>query len=60
MLFRSNDACLLPGQIEAQGAALSKKHNGLIFTAAEIEEFKQMAAEANVPFDTLQLVEIEL
>ncbi|MFA7235830.1 MAG: Ldh family oxidoreductase [Phycisphaeraceae bacterium] len=60
ILGHGNDACLLPGQIEAQGAALSEKYGGLIFTPAEIEEFKHIAAEADVKFDNNKLAEIEL
>lgn len=60
ILGHGNDACLLPGQIEAQGAALSEKYGGLIFTAAEIEEFKHIAAEAGVKFDNNKLAEIDL
>ncbi|CAN5515839.1 Ldh family oxidoreductase [soil metagenome] len=42
---------LLPGQIEANGAALSAKHGGLIFTEAEIAEFERIASECGFGFD---------
>jgi hypothetical protein len=37
---------MLPGQIEANGAALSKKYGGLLFTPAEIDAFAHIAEEA--------------
>ena len=40
-----NDQCLLPGQIEAQSAAQSKKNDGLLFSSAEIAAFNEVAAE---------------
>ena len=51
ILGKGNEKCLLPGQIEAQAAALSNKHGGLLFTAAEIDAFAAVAAEAKVNFD---------
>ncbi|MDP9172756.1 MAG: Ldh family oxidoreductase [Planctomycetota bacterium] len=60
ILGHGNEKCLLPGQLEAQAAAQSDKLGGLIFTAAEIEAFEQIAREANVKLDraTLRTVEI--
>ncbi|NQU10676.1 Ldh family oxidoreductase, partial [bacterium] len=40
-----NDRVLLPGQLEAQAAALTKKHGGLLFTKAEVDAFNEIAAE---------------
>jgi LDH2 family malate/lactate/ureidoglycolate dehydrogenase len=54
-----NDKSLLPGQIEAQAAAASDRHGGLLFTAAEIEAFKAMAAEAKFPFDSKSFKQVE-
>jgi LDH2 family malate/lactate/ureidoglycolate dehydrogenase len=55
-----NDGAMLPGQIEANGAALSEKHGGLIFTAAEVQEFENIAKEAGVMFDKTALKSIEI
>ncbi|MEX2671203.1 MAG: Ldh family oxidoreductase [Phycisphaeraceae bacterium] len=57
ILGHGNEDCLLPGQIEAQAAKLSEQHDGLLFSAAEIEGFKQMAAEAEFAFDSEKLRE---
>jgi len=35
----------LPGQLEANAAALTAQHGGLLFTAAEIEAFNEIARE---------------
>ncbi|HWP39497.1 MAG TPA: Ldh family oxidoreductase [Tepidisphaeraceae bacterium] len=60
ILGHGNESCLLPGQIEAQGAALSQKHGGLLFTRAEIDEFVRIAREGDVPFDPATLKCVEL
>jgi len=60
ILGHGNESCLLPGQIEAEAAQLSAKHDGLLFTKAEIEEFAHIAAEAGVEFDRSQLGEVDL
>ncbi|MEX2382904.1 MAG: Ldh family oxidoreductase [Opitutales bacterium] len=44
-----NKGCLLPGQIEAEAAAKSLKHGGLLFSRAEIEAFNELAAECAEP-----------
>lgn len=36
---------LLPGQPEAQAAALSAKHGGLLFTKAELDAFNEISKE---------------
>ncbi len=46
ILGHGNENCLLPGQIEADAAALSEKHQGLLFTEAEIHEFRHLCEEA--------------
>ena len=46
MVTRS--ACL-PGQPEARTGELSRKHGGLLFTKAEIEEFNHLAKEVGEP-----------
>lgn len=51
ILGHGNENCLLPGQIEHNAAVASNEAGGLIFTAAEIAEFKQIAGDCNVEFD---------
>ena len=60
ILGHGNEPALLPGQLEAQAAALSAKYGGLLFTQAEIEAFRHIAEEAGVLFDAAQLKAIEL
>jgi LDH2 family malate/lactate/ureidoglycolate dehydrogenase len=55
-----NDGAMLPGQIEANGAALSKIHGWLIFTAAEVAEFEHIANEAGVKFDKAAMKTVEI
>jgi L-2-hydroxycarboxylate dehydrogenase (NAD+) len=45
ILGHGNENCMLPGQIEAEAAKLSAEHGGLLFTAAEIESFNEIARE---------------
>ena len=49
ILGHGNEKCLLPGQPEAGNGELSKKYGGLLFTAAEIEEFNHLAREIAQP-----------
>ena len=49
ILGHGNEKCLLPGQPEARAGELSKKHGGLLFTAAEIGEFNHIARETHQP-----------
>ncbi|HUK83493.1 MAG TPA: Ldh family oxidoreductase [Verrucomicrobiae bacterium] len=52
ILGHGNEKCLLPGQPEAQAAALTKKHGGLLFSNAEIEAFNEIAHECGaMPWD---------
>jgi len=60
ILGHGNDKAILPGQIEADAAALSARYGGLLFTKAEIEEFSRIAREAGFPFDPSQLRTVEL
>ncbi|HEY7089869.1 MAG TPA: Ldh family oxidoreductase [Tepidisphaeraceae bacterium] len=60
ILGHGNENCMLPGQIEAQGAALSSKHGGLVFTKAEIDEFANIAREGGVKFEGASLKTVEL
>ena len=59
ILGHGNEKAMLPGQPEAQAAALSDKLGGLLFTAAEIDAFEQIAAEANVKLDRSALRPVE-
>lgn len=52
ILGHGNGDCLLPGQIEHQAAQASEKAGGLIFTEAEVDEFKELAQEAGFDLDT--------
>jgi L-2-hydroxycarboxylate dehydrogenase (NAD+) len=60
ILGHGNEKCLLPGQPEAQAAALSDKLGGLIFTAAEIDAFDLIAKEAGVKLDRSALRAVEI
>lgn len=44
-----NEGVLLPGQLEAQWAARCERLGGLLFTAAEIDGFNEIADEAGQP-----------
>ena len=45
ILGHGNEACMLPGQLEAEAAARSAKNGGLLFSEAEITAFNEVAAE---------------
>jgi LDH2 family malate/lactate/ureidoglycolate dehydrogenase len=60
ILGHGNEKSMLPGQIEAESAALSKKHGGLLFTAAEIDAFAGIAKEAGVAFDPKSFKSVEV
>ena len=55
VLGHGNEKCVLPGQPEAQAAALSDKLGGLLFTAAEVDAFEEFARDAGVAFDRTTL-----
>jgi len=46
VLGHGNEKCMLPGQLEATWAAHTAKAGGLLFSAAEIAAFNELAAEA--------------
>jgi LDH2 family malate/lactate/ureidoglycolate dehydrogenase len=46
ILGHGNEACMLPGQLEAQWATRSAKNGGLLFSEAEINAFNEIATEA--------------
>ncbi|MFA9480348.1 Ldh family oxidoreductase [Phycisphaerales bacterium AB-hyl4] len=54
ILGHGNEGCLLPGQIEHQAAVASAKANGLIFTGAEVAEFRELADALGVTFDAAE------
>jgi L-2-hydroxycarboxylate dehydrogenase (NAD+) len=60
ILGHGNEKCLLPGQIEAEAAAMSKKSGGLLFTQAEINELSAMASEAGISFESSTFKKIEI
>ena len=45
VLGHGNEKCLLPGEPEARNGELSKKHGGLLFNKAELDELGHMAKE---------------
>ncbi|MFM7183844.1 MAG: Ldh family oxidoreductase [Planctomycetota bacterium] len=49
ILGHGNDACMLPGQLEAEAAARSDRAGGLLFSTAEVEALNEIAHEAGVP-----------
>jgi len=49
ILGHGNEGCMLPGQIEAEWAKRTASAGGLLFTAAEVEAFNELADEAGVP-----------
>jgi ureidoglycolate dehydrogenase (NAD+) len=55
VLGHGNEKVLLPGEPEAKAAALSDKLGGLLFTAAEIDAFGEIAKEGGVAFDRTAL-----
>ncbi len=60
ILGHGNDGAMLPGQIDAGGAKLSDQHGGLLFTAAEVDALKHIAAEAGASFEVDKLKTVEL
>jgi L-2-hydroxycarboxylate dehydrogenase (NAD+) len=49
ILGHGNDAAIWPGQIEAEAANLAHQAGGLLFSAAEVESFREIAAECGHP-----------
>jgi ureidoglycolate dehydrogenase (NAD+) len=49
VLGHGNEECLLPGQVEAEAAARSARHGGLLFSAAEMDAFAEIARECGAP-----------
>jgi LDH2 family malate/lactate/ureidoglycolate dehydrogenase len=49
ILGHGNEQSLLPGQLEAEAARRSQRNGGLLFSAAEIAAFNEIAAECGLP-----------
>ena len=49
ILAGGNENCLVPGQLEAQAAAKCARFGGLLFSAAEIAAFDEIAASCGQP-----------
>jgi L-2-hydroxycarboxylate dehydrogenase (NAD+) len=49
VLGHGNESCMLPGQLEAEAAARSARNGGLLFAAAELAAFNEIAAECGQP-----------
>ncbi|MCF7675431.1 MAG: Ldh family oxidoreductase [Akkermansiaceae bacterium] len=49
ILGHGNDHAMLPGQLEAAARQRSDAAGGLLFTAAEVAEFNELAAELGLP-----------
>eukprot|EP00937_MAST-01D_sp_MAST-1D-sp2_P003180 g3180.t1 len=60
ILGHGNDRCLLPGQIEANGAKLCAEHGGLLFSAAEVGELAALAAGVGVAMDAGALKKVQV
>jgi LDH2 family malate/lactate/ureidoglycolate dehydrogenase len=60
ILGHGNENAKLPGQIEAEAAALSERHGGLLFSAAEIDAFGTIAVEAKAAFDAGAFKKVEI
>jgi LDH2 family malate/lactate/ureidoglycolate dehydrogenase len=61
VLGHGNEAALLPGQVEAEAAARSERHGGLLFSAAEMEAFAEIARECGQrPWDLARFANVAL
>ena len=49
ILGHGNEACMLPGQLEATWARRTAEAGGLLFSEAEIEAFNELATECGFP-----------
>ena len=49
ILGHGNDEAIWPGELEAEAARETEAAGGLLFTAAELDSFEEIAAEAGVP-----------
>ncbi|MCX6866138.1 MAG: Ldh family oxidoreductase [Verrucomicrobia bacterium] len=59
ILGHGNEGAMLPGQIEAAARKQSDQAGGLLFTAAEVTEFNEIAADLGVPaWDVTKLTKL--
>ncbi|WP_221029269.1 Ldh family oxidoreductase [Actomonas aquatica] len=61
LLGHGNENCILPGQFEAQAAQRSAEAGGLLFSAAEVKAFNELATEIGASawsLDSLKQVEV--
>jgi L-2-hydroxycarboxylate dehydrogenase (NAD+) len=59
ILGHGNEGAMLPGQIEAAARKQSDQAGGLLFTAAEVAEFNEIAADLGVPaWDVTKLTKL--
>jgi LDH2 family malate/lactate/ureidoglycolate dehydrogenase len=49
ILGHGNEACMLPGQLEAEAATRTAAAGGLLFSTAEVAALNEIAGEAGVP-----------
>jgi L-2-hydroxycarboxylate dehydrogenase (NAD+) len=59
ILGHGNENCLLPGQLEARWAERVVNSGGLLFSAAEIEAFNEIAEECGAPTWALDSFKVE-
>ena len=55
-----NEGAMLPGQMEAEAAALTRKHGGLLFTPVEVQALAAIAKEGGEAFDPKGLKTVEV
>ena len=61
ILGHGNEACMLPGQPEAQNAAHTAMAGGLLFSTAEVEALNEIADEVKTArFDIAALATYEV
>jgi len=61
VLGHGNEACLLPGQLEAEAGKLSAQHGGLLFTPAELDAFAEISAGCGaVPWKATEFQTVEI
>jgi L-2-hydroxycarboxylate dehydrogenase (NAD+) len=61
ILGHGNETAMLPGQIEAAARRRSDAAGGLLFTAAEVAEFNELAADLKLaPWDAAALPKVQV
>jgi L-2-hydroxycarboxylate dehydrogenase (NAD+) len=60
IMGHGNEAAMWPGQLEAEAATQSRQAGGLLFTAAEVASFAEIAGECgHAAWDTESLARFE-